>query len=193
MEGFLLGLFTGQGCLVGCSTLLIPYMLKEGRGMSIFYFLGGRLISYMLLAFLAILFHNFLSAQRNLFLACSSIGLSSVLLFRSRAHNNKKVCLGNIIEARASKPLLLGFFTSLNFCPSLILAFTSAAKKESIFETLVFFISFFIATSLYFLPLSFIIKLKKFSFMEHIGKISSYLVGGIYLLIGLYQLYQIFI
>ena len=190
MEGLFLGLLTGQGCLIGCAPYLIPYLMEEGKVKPVFYFLGGRFLSYLCLAIVAFLCQEILSSQRNLFLACSYIGLSLLLIFRFKT-KKWNFCANRFI--RCSKPLLLGLFTALSFCPTLLLAFTSAAKKNSVLEAIIFFILFFMGSSLYFLPLTLIAKLKKFPFIQHIGKMSSYVVGVIYLLIGIYQLFEVFV
>jgi len=215
MQGFLLGLANGATCLAYCAPVLIPLMLGEGQktrqnwGM-LGKFLGGRLAGYLLFGLLAWLLSQMIlgaSAYRNLILGAAYVVLAALLaaygLSKARtARPAPAACAGSLKGARkflrqwpALLPLGLGFLTGLNLCPPFLAAFTSAAGAGSLGASLVFFLMFFVGTSLYFLPMAFVGLMSRVSALRTVGKLAALLMalyyaysGIIYLAGGIVQL-----
>ncbi len=209
MQGFLLGLANGATCLAYCAPVLIPLMLGEGQktrhnwGM-LGKFLGGRLGGYLLFGLIAWLFSQMIlgaSAYRNLILGAAYVVLA-VLLAAYGFSTAPAACAGSLKGARkflrqwpALLPLGLGFLTGLNLCPPFLLAFTNAANAGSLGASLVFFLTFFVGTSLYFLPMAFVGLMSRVNALRTVGKLAAVLMalyyaysGIIYLAGGIVQL-----
>ena len=215
MQGFLLGLANGATCLAYCAPVLIPLMLGEGQKTRknwamLAKFLGGRLAGYLLFGLLAWCLSEMVlgaSAYRNLMLGAAYVVLAVCLgiygLSKARAERPAPAaCAGSLKGARkflrqwpALLPLGLGFLTGLNLCPPFLLAFTSAAGTGSLAASLVFFLTFFVGTSLYFLPMAFVGLMSRVNALRTVGKLAAGLMalyyaysGIIYLAGGLLQL-----
>ena len=209
MQGFLLGLANGATCLAYCAPVLIPLMLGEGQrtrqnwGM-LGKFLGGRLAGYLLFGLLAWLLSQMIlgaSAYRNLILGAAYVVLAALLAVYGLS-KTPAACAGSLKGARkflrqwpALLPLGLGFLTGLNLCPPFLAAFTSAANAGSLGASLVFFLTFFVGTSLYFLPMAFVGLMSRVSALRTVGKLAALLMalyyaysGIIYLAGGIVQL-----
>ncbi len=215
MHGFLLGLANGVTCLAYCAPVLIPLMLGEGQKTGqnwrmLGKFLGGRLAGYLLFGLLAWLLGRMIlgaPAYRNLILGAAYVILAALLaaygLSEARPMRPSPVaCAGSLKGARkflrqwpALLPLGLGFLTGLNLCPPFLLAFTSAASAGSLGASLIFFLTFFAGTSLYFLPMAFVGLMSRVNALRTVGKLAAVLMalyyaysGIIYLAGGIVQL-----
>jgi sulfite exporter TauE/SafE len=203
-EGILLGLSTGAICLAYCGPVIIPYLLGENKNIQtnfvyVSLFLSGRLLAYLVIGLIA-------GIAGTLFLQPSGftiklIGVSyvflSILLIVYGFHRFKEVCLGKTqIKVTSGyfknrpyvAPLIGGILTGLNICPPLILAVTKAASTHDIAGSILFFMMFFIGTSLYFIPLPFIGIFKRQHVLRIIGKFAAILAGLIYLYKGLFMI-----
>jgi sulfite exporter TauE/SafE len=90
--------------------------------------------------------------------------------------------------APALFPLVLGFLTGLNLCLPFIVAFTGAAGQASLVGSLLFFASFFIGTSIFFLPIPFVGAFQRVQGLRTIGKFAAIFVALYYLYTGLITL-----
>jgi sulfite exporter TauE/SafE len=209
MQGFLLGLANGATCLAYCAPVLIPLMLGEGHKTRqnwglLGKFLGGRLAGYLLFGLLAWLTSQIILsslAYRNLIFGAAYVILAALMAVYGFS-KAPVACGGSLKGARkllrqwpALLPLGLGFLTGLNLCPPFLAAFTSAAGEGSLAMSLVFFLMFFVGTSLYFLPMVFVGLMSHMNALRTVGKLAAglmalyyaysgiiYLAGGIVLL-----------
>jgi sulfite exporter TauE/SafE len=195
-DAFLLGISTGIYCFSQCGLVLIPYIFAEResglkrQSLIVSKFLLGRFAAYtatgLLIGFLgerANAASFFKAVPEDLILGISYIALSSLLIYNSiRNRGRKQNCRYNNLKRFSYFPVLLGIFTGLNICPPFILAITKSFETKSILFGTLFFIIFFIATSVYILPLIFTGFLKK---MDKIRVIARYvtILAGIYLAI----------
>lgn len=201
MEGFFLGLANGTVCVAYCAPVLVPYMLGKGDNTlenfsTLAKFLFGRLIGYMAFALLAwatnkIILQNIV--YKELILGLAYIILA-VLMFFYGIINSHTFCSIKRTKKLLSKfsfvdskilPIILGLFTGLNLCPPFLIAFTGAAVSGSILGSMSFFLMFFIATSLYFLPIPFIGMLKNHDELKYIGKMAAVIMSLYYLYMGI--------
>ena len=200
-EGILLGLGTGSVCLAYCGPVVIPFLLGENKniGTNFIYislFLTGRLAAYIVIGIIAgiagVLFFQ-PSGLKDVIIGISYI-LLSILLVVYGFYRIKGVCLGEVQTKVSEKyggktpylvPVIGGIFTGLNICPPFILAIAQAVATHHVFNSVLFFIMFFIGTSLYFIPLPFIGIFNKQNVLRIIGKFASILAGLLYLYKGI--------
>lgn len=200
-EGVLLGLGTGSACIASCGPVLIPYLLGENKGIGrnfsyVFLFLTGRLVAYLTIGLVAGIAGKLIFQPSSYMVVITGISylLLSALLIYYGFFQFKEVCMGKAQTKIALKhfkgmpymaPLIGGLLTGLNVCPPLILAATAAAATHSIFNSLIFFMMFFIGTSVYFIPLPLIGAFKKQQALRVIGKFAAILAGLLYLYKGI--------
>lgn len=204
MYGLILGLSSGTACLSSCAPIMLPYMLRNGRTVKRNYlcllqFLSGRLIGYICIGLLAGLIGKAVlkdAVFRNALLGVSYTLLGAMLIFY-----NLKAISGSCALKRAERllsiffsrdsllyPVLLGLVTGINICPPFLVAFTEAASSTGILESVLFFITFFIGTSVFFLPLPFLGLIRKKEAFRIIGELTLYIIAAYYILRGILSL-----
>jgi sulfite exporter TauE/SafE len=204
MEALLLGLTTGTSCLVFCGPVILPYLLGEGISVrrslvDISIFLGARFIIYILLGLIAALVGQaFLGTDffRNIITGSAYIVLSVALVIYAFLRIKPLCLLKNIREIPVNYPdrrtmtvpLIGGLVTGLSFCPALLLAFTGAASERSVLHSIVYFIFFFLGTTVYFLPLIFLGLIHGRNVIHIIGKFAAGIAGIFFFIKGLIML-----
>jgi sulfite exporter TauE/SafE len=201
MRGFLLGLANGTICLAYCAPVIVPYFLGEGQTVRRNYlelgqFLTGRLIGYLLFAILAWSLSLLLPEHNNyreMIFGASYILLAGVLVYYC-FRKSKSLCAAEFLKGSLPKllannqlllPLSLGFLTGLNLCPPFLLAFTSAVSGGSLWSSLVFFGTFFLGTSIFFVPIPILGVMKRTEVLQTIGKMAAGVIGCYYFYMGI--------
>ncbi|MBP2652723.1 MAG: hypothetical protein H6Q73_292 [Firmicutes bacterium] len=201
MQGFLLGLSTGAVCLAYCAPTLVPYLLGEGKGIRqsgviLCQFLGGRLCGYLIFAVVAWALNQFViipNVDYESLLGLVYIVLAMALAFYG-LRNNSAPCAGRSFNASVNRilgrwPALmavsLGFFTGLNLCPAFLLALASACELNNLSQSLLFFFSFFLGTTLYFIPAPLLGAFKGLPTLRIIGKMAAVITAIYYLYTGI--------
>jgi sulfite exporter TauE/SafE len=208
MEALLLGLSTGTSCLIFCGPVIVPYLLGEGISLKrslidIMIFLGSRFVVYILLGLLAALVGQaFLRTEiyREIITGTAYIVLSVTLVIYAFLRIKPLCLLKDLQEIPANKedrrtlavPLIGGLVTGLSLCPALLLAFTGAASEGSILKSIVFFILFFIGTTVYFLPLIFLGLIHGKNVIHIIGKFAAGIAGVFFFAKGIIMLINSF-
>jgi len=200
MKGFLLGLANGTFCFAYCSAILVPYLLSEGKNVqrnfiTISYFLSGRLIGYLAFAIVAwitnlIVIQNL--TNRTTILGVVYIALAVLLMFYGFG-TKEPHCVAKSTKALKKRygirhkyllPVILGVLTGLNLCPPFLLAFTTAVEKDSLRQCLLFFLTFFIGTSVYLIPLPTIGLLRRYDILRPVGRLAAGVMGVYYIYFG---------
>lgn len=198
MDGFFLGISSGLFCLSSCAPVIVPFLLGEGKKVSgnffiIGLFLTGRLLGYILFAISAWYIGNTILSShhlKNIFLGGSDIILSVILLFYALFEPKDDCKLNTVMSFFGGKynnhylPILLGFITGINICPPFLLALIQSINKGSILNCLLFFILFFIGTSVYITLTAFIGLLSSVSKLRIIGKLTAIVISFYYLYSG---------
>lgn len=201
MQGFLLGLSTGITCLAYCSPVLVPYLLGEGKSVrqtasTLSQFMLGRLLGYLLFAVFAWLIGYCLSAltdRREMLMGFIYILLAS-LLFWYGLLQSAAPCAGSSLRDRlthislrhpALVPLVMGILTGLNLCPPFLLAFAAAGENPTLTHSLLFFLSFFLGTTLFFVPIPLLGACKGIPTLKIIGKLSAAVMSIYYFYTGI--------
>ena len=200
MNGFLLGLANGTSCLALCAPVLIPFLLSRGDNvrhnlMTLLQFLGGRLGGYLLFSFLAWAVGGVLlgaGGSEALLVGGTYVGLSALLLVAVFRQQNLARGACTLPQARAKfrrwpalLPAGMGLLAGLKVCPPLLLAFTDAASTGTLGGSLLLFVTFFLGTALYFLPLPLLGAFTRLPDLRVVGKFAAVIVALYYLFSGI--------
>lgn len=204
MEGFLLGLANSTFCFAYCAPILVPYLLSEAKNVqrnfiTVSYFLSGRLLGYS--AFAVIAWITNLIVVQNLTNRTTIFGVIyivlAVLLMFYGFGNKIPHCAVKSTKGLQDKigtkhkyllPVILGILTGLNFCPPFLLAFTTAVEKDSLWRCLLFFLTFFIGTSVFLIPLPALGLLRRYNNLRHVGRLAAGVMGIYYIYFGIITL-----
>jgi len=201
LNGFFLGFSNGLLCLGSCAPVLILFLLGEGEGIrencaSVGLFLFGRLWGYMVFAVLAwaasaSLLHGlpFKSALQGISYIILAIVLA-VYSFLDSPH----LCAANTFQSFVMRKfdrypwiflILMGFLTGINLCPPFLLALIQSSVKESLWQSLLFFFTFFLGTSVYFIATVFAGFFSSFRSLRTVGRLTALVVACYYLYLGI--------
>jgi sulfite exporter TauE/SafE len=180
-------------------------------------FLGGRLIGYLLFGLLAwtanqLLFKD--AALREVLFGGIYVLLAGLLLIyglnkvkgsgkqlqaEHPAPGSQPTFVGCPIPLKKLRPLLmhwpvlvpamLGLLTGLNLCPPFLLAFANAVISPTLLDSLLFFITFFVGTAIFFLPVAFVGLIRNQVALQTVGKLTALIMAGYYLFSGIVQIY----
>ncbi len=202
-EGFILGLSTGAVCVAYCGPVLLPFILGEGTTViqntkSVGLFLGGRLLAYILVGFFSGLLGLTLvqHSLQNRFVFGIIYTLLALFMIAYGFYRFREICLGQkqqLLQQKLGRwpiaiPLAGGFVTGLNLCPPFLLAITGAVETHQLFGSIVFFIMFFLGTSIYFIPMPFLGFFRRKQVLQVIGKFAAILAGLLYLYKGVFSM-----
>lgn len=206
MQGLVLGLSTGVTCITYCAPALIPNMMKQGSStgenyIQLLKFLAGRLIGYLAFGMGAwavsrlwtgaFTYGKLLTGLIYVVLAVA-LGLTAFIKVKSicAVHTLKGRILNFMGGGHKIYSLVIGLITGLNLCPPFLLALTQSVQAGSLINSLLFFLAFFIGTSVYLLPFPLIGIWKGNEIMKLIGRMSAgiaaiyfFYVGVIYILL----------
>lgn len=200
-DGFILGLSNGVACVAYCAPVLLPYLLGEGKGifrnmLLTCQFLLGRLLGYLLFAVLAWCLSSSIltgGSYHDLVVGAAYVLFSGMLIFYGffrRERSGKGACSMRgyqkfLLSLRpALLPIFAGLVTGLSFCPPFLLAFTGAVEQPGLVQSMLYFVSFFLGTSLLFVFAPFVGTLKGFPVLQIIGKMAAGIIGFYYLYSG---------
>ena len=204
IQPLLLGLTVGIFCFTYCVPFIAPYLVAEERKINrnfkiILKFIFGRFGGYVLFgAIFGYLGEKINSQAVNLILIISLMVLSLVLIIYAsgffppkadppRAGKPKlSFCTGKFF--REKSPLLMGFLMGINICPPFLMSLAYVFILHSTVKGIVYFIMFFVGTSLYILPLVFLGFLGKMKEFRLIARISALIVGIVFLIYGIYYI-----
>lgn len=194
VQPFLLGLSVGIFCFTYCVPFIAPYLVAEQRKIKgnlkiILKFIFGRFGGYILFgAIFGYLGERISNSTVNLILIISLMVLSLLMIFYALGFFKPKLsfCSGKFF--REKSPLLMGFLMGINICPPFLMSLAYVFTLHSVVKGIIYFVMFFLGTSLYFLPLVFLGLLGKMKEFRLIARISALIVGIIFLIYGIYYI-----
>jgi hypothetical protein len=204
IHGFVLGFANGSSCLAYCAPILLPYFLGEGRtvrrsGLMLAQFLAGRLAGYLLFAAAAWRLGAWLrGAGPGGVLLGATYAALAVLLMAYGLAAPRPMCAADIRDGWVSRmagqfprtmPALIGLLTGLTLCPPFLAALADSSSQATLAGSLVFFLAFFAATALFFVPLPFAGLLRRFEAVRTVGRLACGIMGLYYLYRGLVMFY----
>ncbi len=205
--GLLLGLVGGSFCLTACAPVLVPAILAEGRSARsnvplLAAFLSGRFVGYV--GFAAAAWSAGLLVRQGALLQRDPAGIAAlegaaylalgIAMALYGIVAPRTICAG-ALAGRVSRgrtlarppllPAILGLLTGLSPCPPLLAAVVEAAGSKSLLHAVLFFVAFFIGTSLLFVPFPALGVLRRYPAVRTVGRLTSVVVGLIYCYIGI--------
>ena len=195
IQPFLAGLSTGLFCCAFCWPFVAPVLVAEERAWrDIWRVLGmlilGRFVGYALfgLAVGALAEHvNDVVWDRVLRIALLMLAVLLSLYGLGLLRPTASWC-GALTGHRQRTPFLMGLLMGINLCPPFLLSVVYVVTLHSAIKGLIYFVIFFAATTLYFLPLGLLGGLARWADMRWAARISAVLVG---LIFGGYAAYSL--
>jgi hypothetical protein len=195
-DSFILGLSSGSACLVTCGMVMFPYLMAGSAGVKkiiadLSVFMLSRLVIYFLLATVAWYFGKVVfttPVMKNIVPGILFIVFAILLVWYSIGRNRNSECPARIVTTVNNKkliPLFLGAVNSLGFCPALFIILTKGATQDTLLQSYMAFLAFFIGSSLWFLPLPLVGKIRRKQVIETIGILATGLAGTIFLIKGI--------
>lgn len=194
MQPILAGLSVGAFCLTYCFPFMGVFFAAEERGTKknffiLLEFLGGRLAGYLCFGFLVGYLGEKFDPQVLRFATdISLIILSFALLFYLFGLVREKTFCGTPRWIKNRGPAFMGFFMGINLCPPFLLSVTYVFSRQSALYGMFYFMLFFVASSLYFLPVMFVGLASRAKEFRTLARISGFMVSGIFLIYGFYSL-----
>jgi len=196
IQPFLLGISVGIFCFTYCVPFIAPYLASEERKLSknfkiILQFIFGRLGGYILFgAIFGYLGEKISNQTVNLILIVSLIILSLFLIIYALGFLKPKgiFCSVKYLKFREKSPLLMGFLMGINICPPFLMSLAYVFTLHSALRGIIYFLMFFLGTTLYFLPVTFLGYLGKMKEFRFIARIAGLIVGFAFLIYGIYYI-----
>jgi sulfite exporter TauE/SafE len=205
-KALLLGLSTGLFCAGFCVPLVGPLLLSDDRGCThrdvnrsirhsasrVGLFLAGRLVAYLLFGLVFGALGGALSRVWGikallLPLVYAVLGVMMIVYAVVQSFPHVGFCRAVSPRIRSGWYLaLVGFLAGINLCPPFLLAVTTVMDIGGALRGALFFFVFFLATSVYLLPLLFAGLMSRFSAVRFAGRVAAVLAGVyfLYLAVG---------
>lgn len=183
-EGFTLGLSTGLACLSTCGPVYTTYLMQSNR--SFFRYVTavlemslGRFIVYILIGAIAgFVGTNIQDIERTYFTIVAYLLFSTYLLITAfRTKKCDSGCKVSKWNRFTEWPIILGFISGINICPSFLLAFSRSFVISGPVSGMMFFAAFFLGTSLFLVPVSFVGMFGKKELFRNIARIAALIVA----------------
>jgi sulfite exporter TauE/SafE len=141
---------------------------------------AGRFITYLLVGALAGLVGSQFSIENKEYFTIAAYLLFSAFLLISVFRTRK--CEGGCTLPKWNRfteyPILLGIVTGINVCPSFLLAFSRSVTLSGPLAGMLFFAAFFLGTSIFMVPLSFVGMLGRKKLFRTIARMAAVLVAA---------------
>jgi len=82
----------------------------------------------------------------------------------------------------------MGFLMGINICPPFLMSLAYVFSLHSAFKGIIYFLMFFLGTTLYFLPVAFLGFLGKMKEFRLIARVAGLIVGFAFLTYGIYYI-----
>ena len=183
LNGFLLGLSTGIFCTAYCLPIYLPQIMAQRhkyRGWNVFLqFNIGRLVAYIIFGavfgYLGAQAHSqFLSSFARLVIAALAVLL--ILYGLGLSVPRLKWCAWT---KNIRLPLVSGFLLGINICPPFLLALTQNFQTGGVINGIVFFLMFFLGTTVYLVPFTFLGSFTRFLWLRQAGRLAAIVAGVI--------------
>jgi len=198
VQPLLLGLSVGIFCFTYCIPFIAPYIVSEKREFKkntsvVFQFVLGRLGGYILFgAIFGYLGERINNQTVNFILMLALIFLSAFLILYALGFlkSGELFCSEKYFKFKKKIPIIMGFLMGINICPPFLMSLAYVFTLHSVIKGIIYFLLFFVGTTVYFLPiigLGFLGKMEEF---RKIARISALLVGFAFLFYGIYYIIE---
>jgi endonuclease YncB( thermonuclease family) len=186
-SGFLAGLSVGTTCLGLCLPIFLPILLSQKRTAKKSFFLVmefslGRLIGYLFFGLIfGFLGQMITSNFIHYIVSLATLWLGILMIVYSMGVIDKKFCAA-LPFAQIKWPFLLGFLTGVNICPPFLASLTYVFNLKDAIASLIFFLMFFLGTSVYIVPTAFLGVFTKINWLPKLARVSGVIVGLYFIL-----------
>ena len=199
IQPVLAGLSVGAFCMSYCFPFLATFIASEERPAQrnlglIFYFMLGRFLGYAAFgAVFGFLGEQLKSPFLTLITDISLILVSMVMILHITGLLKQKdnLCLASKLHNRNA--IVMGFLMGINICPPFILSLTYVVSLNDVLKSVLYFVIFFFASSIYFLPMVFVGMLAKIKELQKTAQISGILAACVFIIYGGYSIMKHFI
>ena len=195
IEAFFLGLGTGTYCVTTCLPLILPFTLadttdRRSNIKTVFLFLAGRLGGYisvgLILGAIGAFSIDYMNPHTAILLKRISYPAAGVLLLTAGllySFPKLKFCrLYSGFFKREMHAGLLGLVTAFSLCPPFFAAAARVFGKQSTLGGGLYFLFFFLGTTIWFLPLFGLQFLNRIIVpLKLISRTAMILIGGYYI------------
>ena len=194
IQPLLAGLSVGAFCLTYCFPFMGVFFGAEERSpkknlIVLLEFLAGRLVGYLCFGLLVgYLGEKFDLRWLRLATDISFIALSLALFLYLLGLVREKQFCKTPPWLKGRSPALMGFFMGINLCPPFLLSITYVFSRQSALYGMAYFALFFLASSLYFLPIVFVGMASKAKDFRTLARVSGFLVAGMFFIYGIYSI-----
>jgi sulfite exporter TauE/SafE len=190
-QGFLTGLSVGVYCIGICLPVFVPLLLSQRRRLKsafwvVLEFSLGRLLGYILFgALIGWLGLAINSPTIHLIISLGTIVLAILMMIYALGFWvwGSKVCATRFNRVRI--PFVLGFLTGINVCPPFLASLGYIFNLKSLSNGVVYFLMFFLGTSVYIVPMGFLSVLTTSKTFRKIALASGFLAGLYFLYFAL--------
>ena len=193
IQALLAGLSTGVFCTTYCLPFVVPYMAAEARSLRqsagvVLRFLAGRFTGYVLFgALFGWLGERLQGPALSVMVALALVVMAVVLmLYGLGLLQDRWACCTPRFGRRA--PFMMGFLMGVNVCPPFVLSLAYVVSLQSVLNSVLYFVVFFLGTSVYALPLVFVGLLGRLPEFRRAAQVSAVVVGLLFAAYGLYSL-----
>jgi sulfite exporter TauE/SafE len=195
-KAFLLGLSTGLFCAGLCLPLAAPVLFarqKDGVGGSatgVVLFLTGRLVAYLLVGLLVGLLGRALDrfwSVKGVVLPILYAVLGLLMIFYAFAQSFPQLGFCRFMRPTLQSNrylLVLGFLAGINICPPFLLAIAAALDVGGVLRGMLFFLVFFVATSIYLVPLFFAGSVTRYRGVRIAARVAAALAGVYFMVLA---------
>lgn len=194
IQPLLAGLSTGLFCCTTCLPFVMPYLVAERRGLKrtglvLLQFVTGRLFGYVLFgAVFGYLGERLDTGLVNVLSSTALVLLSGLLVLYALGLLRPRWSLCERFSARARTPILMGLLMGVNICPPFLLSLAYVFLLHSALKGVVYFLVFFAATTLYFVPLVFLGLLSRMEEFRVVARIAALIVGVLFAAYGIFAI-----
>lgn len=195
LQPLLAGLSTGLFCSTFCLPFIAPFLAAEQRDLRatvriLVEFILGRLGGYVLFgAVVGWLGERMNQAVFNVVSILALLVLSWLLVAYAvgLAKPGWSACAA--LRARRSKtPLWMGFLMGINLCPPFLMSIAYVFTLHSAVKGILYFLVFFAATTVYFIPMVFVGLLGRMYEFRLAARVSAILVGVLFTAYAIYAI-----
>ena len=190
----LAGLSVGAFCMSYCFPFLATFIASENRVANrnlalIIYFMLGRFFGYaafgLVFGFLGEQLKSpFLTLITNLSLILVSIVM--ILHITGLLKQKDNMCLASKFQNRNA--VIMGFLMGVNICPPFLLSLAYVVSLNDILKSMLYFVIFFFASSVYFLPMVFVGMLAKIKELQDTARVSGIMAACVFIIYGGYSI-----
>lgn len=194
IEPLLAGLSVGVFCITTCLPFVAPCLVAEERSFKnnltlIGQFLLGRLIGYLAFGlFFGYLGEKLDNTWLHLIANLALLVLSALLILFVAGFLKPSAPLPCSVRRHPfQRPVLMGVLMGVNLCPPFLMSLAYVFSLHSAWMGALYFFIFFLASSVYFLPLATAGLLAKIKELRLAAHISGLCVGLIFFVYGLFM------